>query len=144
MTEEEVLAMWGGEELDRIVAVEAMDLICVFEPRYLEWPEVESWYDMECKPTSVSCYSTTVVGAWQVVEHLGGLWDIKRRLRPHPDDPASAEGRPAYQASVSLADYVEAEGIHINQREGKSPWCWQLPEAICIAALLVKIVKGVS
>lgn len=139
MTKEEISAMEVGVELDRIVAVEVMDLICTFEPRFVAWPEVETWYDMECRLTSVSCYSTTIIGAWQVVEYLGGLWDIQRRLRRHPDDPPKAEGRPIYQVSVSLADYDEDEAIHTNEREASSPWCWQLPEAICKAALLVKL-----
>jgi len=121
MTEEEILAMEAGNKLNLLVCEK------VFNNKTFG---------------SVKPYSTDISAAWEVVEYLGGIWDIKIRLRPHPDDPPFAEGRPAYQAAVSLADYVEAEGIHINQREGKSPWCWQLPEAICLAALLVKLATA--
>lgn len=128
MTEEEILAMKAGRELDAAVAYYVMEA------------------DADSPADSVLLegakhYSIDISLAWQVVEHLGGLWDIKRRLRPHPDDPPMTEGKPAYQVTASLADYVKATNIHINERTGKSPWCWQLPEAICLAALLAKIAE---
>lgn len=80
-----------------------------------------------------------ILAAWQVVERVGGAWDIKKRYRPHPDDPSGTGGRATYQAIVFTSDYDFYEDELVNKRLGRSPWCWSLPEAICKAALLTKL-----
>lgn len=119
MTKEEILAMEVGPELDLEVALKVIGII----------------------PYKAESYSTDILAAWQVVEK-DGAWDIKKRFRPHPDDPALSGGRPTYQAICFLSDYNEYEDELINKRTGRSPWCWTLPEAICKAALLAKLEGG--
>ena len=124
MTKEEILAMEVGEKLDAFVAEIVMGI--------QGWFKYSTGYHPKAYP-----YSTDISAAWQVVEKEGA-WDIKKRFRPHPDDPAGSGGRPTYQATVFLSDYDPYEDALINKRTGRSPWYWQLPEAICKAALLAK------
>lgn len=155
MTKEEIIAMEAGEELDKLIAIEvmaesapnlipenALDLQLAGDPvkspmgcwvclcRYDEG-DIPMW-----RPVP---FSTDISAAWQVVEKVEGAWDIKKRFRPHPDDPAGSGGRATYQASTFLSNFDPYENELINVQKGRSPWVWSLPEAICKAALLAKL-----
>lgn len=145
MTKEEILAIESGRKLDGLVAKEVMGIEVEYPfaegyPYYLtEDKYAKKRYSPAKVWDAVALYSTEVSPAWQVVEKLGGAWDIRRRFRPHPDDPPGSPGRPTYQAKVFLSDYVPEEDELTNERTGRSPWVWSLPEAICKASLLAKL-----
>ena len=156
LTKEEILAMEAGVELDRLVATEVMgELMPEFTPENaldlqlagspLNSPE-GNWlclcrYDEGDTPTWRPLpYSIDIAAAFLLVAK-DGAWDIKKRFRPHPDDPPCSPGRATYQAKVFLSDYDPYEDGLINKRSGRSPWCWGLPKAICQAALLAKYSK---
>lgn len=138
MTKEEILAIEPGRKLDGLVAKEIMGIEVEYPfapgyPYHLVEDKGKRVWDI------VALYSIEFSPAWQVVEKLGGAWDIKRRFRPHPDDPPMTGGKPTYQAIVFLSDYDEIENELFNKCTGRSPWVWSLPEAICKAALLAKL-----
>lgn len=81
-----------------------------------------------------------ISAALRVVERSEGSWDIKKRYRPHPDDLPGTGGRATYQAIIVITEF---EGLtETVERKFRSPWCWQLPEAICKAALLTKLLDN--
>lgn len=142
MTKEEILAMQAGIELDILILENVLEYQreTRIEPSKV-YEQITGRNYCWRKETSVfqrpPPYSTDISAALQVMEK-DGAWDIKKRFRPHPDDPAGTGGRATYQAKCFLSDYDPYEDELINKRTGKSPWCWGLPEAICKAALLIK------
>lgn len=154
MNKEEIVAMEAGRELDVLVAKEVFGIEVEWdyspwninkqepkmpflkgEPRTCLGPMAHPVANTICE------YSTDISPAHQVVMK-DGAWDIKKRFRPHRDDPPGSSGRPTYQALCFLSDYDEYEDELVNKRAGKSPWCWTLPEAICKAALLAKFISS--
>lgn len=137
MTKEEILAMEAGRKLDGLVGKEIMGI-------EVEYPFAEG-YPFYLTDNgkgkrvwdTVAFYSTDISAAGQIVEK-DGAWDIKKRYRPHPEDPSGSPGRPTYQAAVQISDYDPYEDELFNKWSGRSPWCWTLPEAICKAALIAK------
>ncbi len=130
MTKEEILAMEAGSELDRLVAVEVMDLFCEYKPRYLAWSEEEFWYDMDGRPANVRGYSTYISNAWLVLKGFPGM----KVTFLDTLQPSVIEGSPTLK---KLTDgrlewfVVQYEGYIVRAREA--------PEAICKAALLAKL-----
>ena len=154
MNREEILAMEVGRELDELIAIKIIEIP---KPDYIPQHSLELF--LAGSPVYYGCwtcvheygkgdegewvpiaFSTDISAAWQVVEK-DGAWDFKKRFRPHPDDPPGAGGRATYQAIVFLSDYNPYEDELTNKRTGRSPWYWQLPEAICKAALLTKLAE---
>ncbi len=125
MTKEEILAMGADDDLDRLVAVEVMDLFCVYEPPYLGWANREYWYDMYGRPANVRGYSTDILSAWRVVEKLTdqNLFCSLDYLR----EQHSRDGRGDWRCRVVQG--VKIEFVCANAA----------PEAICKAALLAKL-----
>lgn len=146
MKKEEILAMEAGDELNALVAREVMedDLEHFWREgpsqtgvKYCAWCSTYDWMPAANEPCSVKPYSEDISAAFAVVERIGGAWDIKRRYRPYSDDLSMGDGRPTYQALVVITEYEDL--VYTSQETFRSPWCWQLPEAICKAALLAKL-----
>ncbi len=116
MTKEEILAMEAGADLNRLVAVEVMDLFCVYEPPYLAWPDREYWYDMDGRPASVGLYSMSISSAWEVVEKMPPPFQIHRCL----DN--------TYWVIFGFDGWMTS---HVEAKTA--------PEAICKAALLTRL-----
>ncbi len=119
MTKEEILAMESGEDLDRLVAVEVMDLFCVYEPPYLGWANREYWYDMDVIPTNVRSYSTDILSAWQVAKMMVAEYGD---FVIDYDDSYNGGGWSASVDKLRVAALAKTA-----------------PEAICKAALLAKL-----
>jgi len=157
MSKEEILAMDPGISLDTLVNKRVMnypmpDFIpeCALElqltgnPVHLDgWTCICIYSEGDIPRWIPDHYSTDISAAWKIVEKLDGAWDIKKRYKPHPNDPIGSEGRSTYRAVLTLSEYNPYDVILINERCGVSPWCWHVAETICKAALLA-ITKEVS
>jgi len=121
MTKEEILAMEVGHELDEIVAVEIMG----WDGRYIT--RIHSWYP-----------STHILDAWKVVEALRSMEDGEDNqllccLEIYSDHDYCWEIRWSYS---ELGIYNDG---HKEHRSG----CFDdFPEAICKAALLIKMKEA--
>lgn len=143
MNKEKILEMKPGSELNELVAERVMGE-CYHQ--YYKDGE-DSIFCRKCKESrfyhqNSQSYSTDVSAAWRVLERIDGACDIKKRYRPHPDDPPCSGGRATYQVKLFLSDYDPYEDALINKRMITSPWCWTIPEAICKAALYEAHLKG--
>ncbi len=133
VTKEEILAMVPGDELDRLVAVEVMDLFCEYEPPYLGWSNREYWYDMDNRPVNVKPYSTDISAAWLVV-----ITCPEMRITFHRTiNPSLIEG----SASLKKLPDGRIEWFYVVY-EGQEVRTPEAPEAICKAALLAKLEVG--
>ena len=138
MNKEEILAMKPGEALDNLIIKKLMHHVwddgdrprCKICGVWKDWNKPAG---CQSKP-----YSTEISAASLLVDE-DGAWDIKKRFRPHPDDPDCSPGRATYQAIVVITKYEDL--VETSEQKFRSPWCWSLPEAICKAALLVKLAK---
>lgn len=140
LTKDDIINLKPGPELNAVVIREIMHHVwnegerprCIYCAVWKGWPP--NLAGCEAKP-----YSLYMDYAWNIVERVGGAWDIKKRYRPHPDDPYGSGGRATYQAILQTSDYDPEEDLLYNTHSVKSPWCRTAAEAICKAALLAKI-----
>jgi len=80
MTREEVLALAPGRELDALVAEKVMGW--EYKDAIYSWGEVlrpSQWIKPNGWPVDrVSCYSTDISAAWEVVEEMGDCLHLKQ------------------------------------------------------------------